>query len=146
MESITKGHALNYIRMIEAKSKTLILDFEIDCLKTNEKIEDLEKNCAVQLKHIENFVNASLYGFNWNAALFALCLVHTSRIYYCKQVLHEFERRAIPHLATCLATSIAVGWGFGKVFGKDLKSLLFAQKTIHSTNEKLKEVRRRYFI
>lgn len=55
--------------------------------------------------------------FNSTFFLLGVCCSHTFIIYQKKMVLHEFERKAFPHMATCLGIGLASGFIIGAIYG-----------------------------
>jgi len=74
------------------------------------------------LTSIQNHKQKNKGFFNPTFFLLGLCGYHTFIIYQKKMVLHEFEKKAIPHMATCLGVGLAAGLIVGSIFGNSFKN------------------------
>ena len=87
------------------------------------------------------FQSEKLKGFNYWAAFLGLAITHTTMIYSKKQVLHQMERKAIPHLGICFGVAIGSGLIVGQMFGSSFSNFLTYNRISKLAEDRLNGLR-----
>lgn len=100
--------------------------------KNKSALEDIKKT-ALKAK-------TDLKGFNKTAGLIGLAALHTTAIYSKKLVLHEFERKALPHLGMCIGVGLLFGIVFGQTYGSNYHQYSRADNLLNTAENRLKDL------
>lgn len=103
--------------------------------------EDWKNKAALEgIKQGALKIKGDLKGFNKTAGLFGLAVIHTSAIYSRKLVLHEFERKAIPHLAMCVGVGLAFGLVIGQIYGSNYHYYTRTSNLLKAVDNRLNDI------
>ena len=95
-----------------------------------EKIKEVHES-------LSKYRSNNLKGFNYWAGFIGLAGTHTALIYSKKQVLHQMEKAAIPHLGICFGVGIVTGLLVGQMFGSSFKNYLAAGRVDRLATQRL---------
>lgn len=99
-----------------------------------------KKALTENLQTLQAYRNKKSGSFNLTGFCLGVAELHTFLIYSQKKVLHEMEKKAIPHMGMCLGAGVALGVFGGLLYGNSMKNTKKAKNLEETLEKRIKEI------
>lgn len=93
----------------------------LNTLENNIRVNWNNKNLLEEYQKNLPSIKKNFGSFNLYFAFLGLAGTHTFIIYSKKLVLHQMEKKAIPHIGLCLGAGLLAGFVVGNIYGSSYK-------------------------